>query len=78
MHAHSLRRTLLSDVIGSALQEFVGMFRDAVSHAPWALLAILGLLVVGAILLRNKVAAWIWLPALAAGVGYAVWRLRLR
>lgn len=68
----------MSNVIGSAIQEFFGMFSDAVAHAPWGLVGILGLLVVGAILMRNKIAAWIWLPALALGVCYTVWRLRLR
>ena len=68
----------MSDVIGSAMQEFFGMLGNAVSHAPWALIAILGLFVAGAILVRNKIAAWVWLSALALGVCYTVWRLRLR
>ena len=78
VHHHSLRRARLGDVIGSALQEIVAMFRDAVSHAPWAAIVILILLVIGAVLLRNRVSSWVWLPALALGVWYTIWRLRLR
>jgi len=76
--AHSLRRALVSNVIGSAIQEFFGMFTNAVAHAPWALIGSLGLFVAGAILVRNKIAAWVWLSGLALGVCYTVWRLRLR
>jgi len=54
------------------------MFRDAVSHAPWAAIAILVLLVVVAVVVRNRISSWIWLPALALGVWYTIWRLRLR
>jgi hypothetical protein len=78
VHDHSLRRARLGDVIGSAVQEIVAMFRDAVSHAPWAAIAILVLLVVVAVVVRNRISSWIWLPALALGVWYTVWRLRLR
>ena len=78
VHNHSLRQARVGDVIGSALQEFVAMFRDAVSHAPWAAIAILVLLVVVAVVLRNKVSSWVWVPALALGVWYTIWRLRLR
>jgi len=78
VHDHSLRRARLGDVIGSALQEIVAMFQDAVSHAPWAAIAILVLLVIVAVVLRNRVSSWVWLPALALGVWYTMWRLRLR
>ena len=78
VNAHSLRRARLGDVIGSALQEIVAMWKDAVSHAPWAALAILVFLVIAAVSLRNRMSSWIWLPALALGVWYTIWRLRLR
>jgi len=68
----------LGDVIGSAVQEIVAMFRDAVSHAPLAAIAVLVLLVIAAVVLRNRVSSWVWLPALALGVWYTIWRLRLR
>ncbi len=77
VHAHSLRRARLGDVIGSALQEIVAMFKDAVSHAPLAAIAILVLLVVAAVVLRNRMSSWVWLPALALGVWYTIWRLGL-
>ena len=78
VHDHSLRRAHLGDVVGSALQEIVAMFRDAVAHAPWAAIAILVLLVIAAVMLRNRIASWVWLPALVLGVWYTIWRLRLR
>jgi hypothetical protein len=49
-----------------------------VSHAPWAAIAILVLLVVAAVALRNRLSSWIWLPALVGGVWYTIWRLRLQ
>ena len=77
VHDHSLRRARVGDVIGSALQEIVAMLNDAVSHAPWAAVAVLVLLVVAAVMLRNRMSSWVWLPALALGAWYTIWRLRL-
>ena len=54
------------------------MLRDAVAHAPWAAIAILVLVVVAAVMLRNRMSSWVWVPALALGVWYTIWRLRLR
>jgi len=73
-----LRRARVSDVIGSALEEIVAMLRDAVAHAPWAAIAILVLVVVAAVMLRTRMTSWVWVPALALGVWYTIWRLRLR
>jgi hypothetical protein len=70
-------RARLGEVVGSALQEIVALFKDAVSHAPWAAIAILVLLVVAAVALRNRLSSWIWVPALVGGVWYTIWRLRL-
>ena len=78
VHDHSLRRARVGDVIGAALQEIVAMFEDAVSHAPWVAIVILVVLVIAAVVLRNKMSSWVWLPALALGVWYTIWRLRLR
>ena len=78
VQAHSLRRARVSDVIGSALEEIVAMLRDAVAHAPWAAIAILVLVVVAAVMLRNRMSSWVWVPALALGVWYTIRRLRLR
>ena len=68
----------MGDVIESALQEIIAMFRDAVSHAPLGAVAVLVVIVIAAALMRNRVSAWVWLPALVLGVWYTIWRLRLR
>jgi hypothetical protein len=71
----------MGDVIGSSLQEFVGMLMNAVTRpGPWSAVAIVLVLVVIAAALRTKISAsWVWIPVLAAGTYFAVFRwLRLR
>ena len=71
----------MGDVIGSSLQEFIGMVTGAFTNpGPWGAVGIVLILVVVAAALRSKISAsWVWIPVLAAGIYFAVFRwLRLR
>lgn len=71
----------MGDVIGSSLQEFLDMVVNAFTRpGPWSAVAIVLVLVIIAAALRSKISAsWIWIPVLAGGIYFAVFRwLRLR
>ena len=71
----------MGDVIGSSLQEFIGMLRDALTRpGPWSAVVILLVVAIAAGLIRSKLASsWIWIPALAIAIYFSIFRwLRLR
>jgi hypothetical protein len=71
----------VGDVIGAAFQDFIGMVTDAATRpGPWSAVAVVIGVVVLTAVLRSKISAsWVWIPALAVAIYFAVFRwLRLR